>query len=285
MPWFKKKKAADAPRSGQADAITVGANVEAMKAAGDVEGLIAVLGSKSADVNARGDAIQALGELGDPRAVEPLIGTSETPHSLARFARIVGGVIWAAENEPWLPDMPATLISSGLAGELGIRTAKALAALGDPRALPAFTALLEDERLREAAESPRRPDVPGAEMIGALKTQAADLREIARKASAAEPQAAEPPAEPQPVPVGGAARAVDPGDVMSTLMDRQAACLNCGTTIRFEEGGMLAMDRGIRDQVVMCPSCHSIFEVELNLRELRLTADVTSRYGPSPSSA
>ena len=261
MPWFKKK-AADAPRSAKTEA-----DVEAMKSAGDVEGLIAVVGNKAAGVNARGAAVQALGELGDPRAVEPLIQAFEA------LPRLVGGMVWAAENEPPMPDSAATLISAGLAGEMAIRTAKALAALGDPRALPAFTALLEDERLREAAESPRRPDVPGAEMIGALKHQAAELREIAGKAGAAEPQA-----EPGPVPPGGAARAADPGAVMSTLMDREAACLKCGTTIRFEEGGMLAMDRGIRDQVVMCPSCHSIFEVELNLRELRLTADVTARY-------
>ncbi|MEX2457584.1 MAG: hypothetical protein WD770_01205 [Actinomycetota bacterium] len=62
------------------------------------------------------------------------------------------------------------------------------------------------------------------------------------------------------------------------LMGQTALCLRCGTSIRFQEGGLLAMDRGIRDKVVMCGNCHAIFEINLSPSGMQLTADVTSRF-------
>lgn len=174
MPWFKKKQPVERAASSPANQAG-GIDVDAMKGAGDVEGLIAVVANKAAGVNARGAAIQALGEVGDPRAVEPLI------QELESLTQTLSGMVWAAENEAHMRDTPAMLVSAGLAGEMAIRSAKALAALGDPRAVPAFTALLGDDRLRQAAESPRRSDVPSAELIGALRHQAAELRDIAQK--------------------------------------------------------------------------------------------------------
>lgn len=69
------------------------------------------------------------------------------------------------------------------------------------------------------------------------------------------------------------------GDDLAKMMMRHAApCLRCGTTIAFEQGASLAMDRGIHAKVVMCGSCNSIYEVEIGPQGMRLTTDVTSKY-------
>jgi hypothetical protein len=71
------------------------------------------------------------------------------------------------------------------------------------------------------------------------------------------------------------------GDLAEMLMAHTAPCLRCSRPIQFQQGGLLAMDQGldIRDKVIMCGNCHAIFEVHINPSGMRLTADVTSRYG------
>ena len=83
-------------------------------------------------------------------------------------------------------------------------------------------------------------------------------------------------------------QAMSGAELADRLMGQTAPCLRCGTTIRFQEGGLLAMDRGIRDQVIMCGNCKAVYEIDLNPRGMTLTADVTARYAgaePEPAAA
>lgn len=57
-----------------------------------------------------------------------------------------------------------------------------------------------------------------------------------------------------------------------------APCRGCGASIEFQQGGSLAMERGIDAKVVMCENCNSIYEVEMGPGRMQLTTDVTSRY-------
>ncbi|MBU1662625.1 MAG: HEAT repeat domain-containing protein [Chloroflexi bacterium] len=111
-------------------------NVEELKARSDVNGLIEAL-SYEKDANVRLAAAWALGMIGDPRAVEPLIATlGDQPNvrevaakALGKIAdpRAVEPLIAALQDENW-----------GVQGT----TAKALGEIGDTRAVkPLITAL------------------------------------------------------------------------------------------------------------------------------------------------
>ncbi|MEX2459289.1 MAG: hypothetical protein WD770_09930 [Actinomycetota bacterium] len=71
---------------------------------------------------------------------------------------------------------------------------------------------------------------------------------------------------------------VEGAEVAESLMRLTAPCLRCGATIQFRQGGLLAMDRGIRDKVVMCGNCNSVYEVQLGPAGMQLTTDVTANY-------
>jgi HEAT repeat protein len=105
--------------------ISGGPNIEEFKANKDVKGLINAL--KDKDINVRGDAAEALGKIGDSRAVEPLI---EALKDIVEFIAIeslrkigepaIDPLIKALKNKD-------TLIRSGAARALGeIRDKRAI---------------------------------------------------------------------------------------------------------------------------------------------------------------
>jgi hypothetical protein len=74
---------------------------------------------------------------------------------------------------------------------------------------------------------------------------------------------------------------MDGDALMRHLMQLSAPCRKCGTTIQFEEGGTLAIEKGIHDQVIMCRACGSIYTVDMAPGRLSLVADVTEKYAPA----
>ena len=62
------------------------------------------------------------------------------------------------------------------------------------------------------------------------------------------------------------------------LVSQKANCTKCGVEITFEAGANLAKSKGIKDNVVMCKKCKSVFTVHLVPGGMTLTQDVTDRY-------
>ena len=62
------------------------------------------------------------------------------------------------------------------------------------------------------------------------------------------------------------------------LMNMKGVCPNCKKEMTFGEAGKLGREHGITDNVVMCPQCNRVFEVQLGGGGMTLTRDVTSRY-------
>ena len=171
MKWLRRKD-----RGGEASTPDGGsADVEAKKTAGDVEGLVQLMNGTK-DLNLRGEAVKALGELGDARAVGPLLEKFEG------HVRILRNMILAQE-EPPTPDMPAMLMSSVMAGELTIREADALARMADERVRASFGAMLKDEILGGAAEGIERLKARGrgneAVLAATMLSQVVRVRDIA----------------------------------------------------------------------------------------------------------
>ena len=121
-------------------------NVTKLEAGRDVPGLIKALRHK--EVGAM--AAAALGRLGDPQAVEPLIAALQTRDSAVRnhAARALGQIGDARAVEP--------LIAALQGGSWDLRGAavQALGQIGDARALEPLVAAMQarmDERMRQAA--------------------------------------------------------------------------------------------------------------------------------------
>ena len=73
--------------------------------------------------------------------------------------------------------------------------------------------------------------------------------------------------------------------MLESTMKTTGSCRKCGTPISFEEGTGGAMDLGIRDQVVMCPKCSAIYDVNVTPRGVELRSDVTDRYAAQLAAA
>lgn len=150
-------------------------NVRKLKAKRDVEGLIEALGYKK-NKKVRRNAARALGQIGDPRAVEPLSAAlKDKEHDVVRAAVgalgqigpcAVRSLIAALKHErQWVREAavkqlaeigtPATkqLFSALKSKEIRVRAgaARALGEIGDPGAVEPLVASLED--LRSAAFS------------------------------------------------------------------------------------------------------------------------------------
>jgi HEAT repeat protein len=113
--------------------------ISGMKAAGDVRGLIRLLSHRDPDVQY--EAAGALGEIGDARAVEPLVTAMKNEE--------FSGVRWKAAEALSRIGSPAV---GGLIGALQHKdddvrwkAAIALGEIGDPRAVEPLIALLGDE--------------------------------------------------------------------------------------------------------------------------------------------
>jgi HEAT repeat protein len=120
-------------------------NIQKMQAKGDVEGLIEALGYDKGDrrksVPVRKNAAQALGELGDERAVEPLIDalTQETDIGVSDTISVALGKIGSPAVEPLI-----TILRTGEALDR-FRAAEVLHAIGDERAIEPFITALKDD--------------------------------------------------------------------------------------------------------------------------------------------
>jgi hypothetical protein len=162
-------------------------DVYKMQEARDVDGLMRVLGTPTTpDEAAKGDAAaRALAKLRDPRAREPLLAILElTPYPITReavisalgdigdehavqpmietfrsSAQVLRDTIASVREDPraldpaltpGLDDMLPQAVSS-----MAITAAGALGKLGDTRAVAHLRAVLDDEILRESADSPQ----------------------------------------------------------------------------------------------------------------------------------
>jgi HEAT repeat protein len=137
-------------------------NVDRFKARGDVLELIKALDYPK-HWRVRRDAAEALGEIGDPDAVEPLIGVLRDDNPSVRMS--------AAEALGQIGDVRAVepLIAARKEASWSVRraAAEALGRIGDPDATDALTAALEDhdsnvrraatESLEAIASQPLRP--------------------------------------------------------------------------------------------------------------------------------
>lgn len=163
-------------------------DVAKMRDAGDVDGLLTVLKAKG-DLKARGAAIQALGDIGDERAVEPLI------EGIQGVMQVLGNMIPVVREGPQPPDMLDTLMGANIYVELANETVEALGKIGDARAIPFLQEVIDDETLREAMGMDVAPFLSGADRLtpeekmrsvevvtGLLLLQAARLRENSAKA-------------------------------------------------------------------------------------------------------
>lgn len=147
-------------------------NVEKLKAKRNVKGLIRALTHEDAAI--RLDAAKALGELGDPRAVDPLVAliVSETYSSVQRAAAIALG---ALESEEAVPKLMAGLPPTPT---LTLKTIDLLAHVGGGYAVNTLTEELKNDYLDRETRvailhalgligSPKAIDVLLAEMGGA----------------------------------------------------------------------------------------------------------------------
>jgi hypothetical protein len=72
-----------------------------------------------------------------------------------------------------------------------------------------------------------------------------------------------------------------PGDLermLSGTAKTQLSCPKCGSSFTFEDGAARARDGGIPDNVVVCPGCAAVYEVDVRPSGTSLGADVTDRY-------
>jgi HEAT repeat protein len=119
-------------------------NVKELQKQGDVDGLIEAL-SYEKDHNVRQSAAWSLGELGDGRAVEPLIEALDDRKRVREVAaRALGEIGDERAVEPLID-----LLRSGN-WEVSGTSAKALGKIGDPRAIAALIEALDgnDESVR-----------------------------------------------------------------------------------------------------------------------------------------
>ena len=74
------------------------------------------------------------------------------------------------------------------------------------------------------------------------------------------------------------------GGEFEALMQRTQAtglaCLDCGTAFTFHEGAEAAIESGVHGKV-KCPSCGSIYETDVQLREIGLVRDGKTKWFPS----
>ncbi len=118
-------------------------NVDEMKASKDVTGLITALGQKDLRIS----AATALGEIGDPRAVEPLIGLLKEGDIGTRLAAVAGLTkIGAPAIEPLLARLQDAEIRGGVVWALGKIAEQAQDTSLLPDLVDPIITVLEDRR-------------------------------------------------------------------------------------------------------------------------------------------
>jgi HEAT repeat protein len=162
-------------------------NVEKLKAKADVKGLTKALRYKK-DFEVPGRAARALGEIGDARAVPPLIAALNDEHMSLRWdaADALGKIGDARAVEP--------LIAAFKDGQ--VPNIKALEHISGPRAVEPLSAALEDERheVRHAAAKAlgKLRDTRGVEPLMAALNRSPDLPTIEALGMIGDARAVEP---------------------------------------------------------------------------------------------
>lgn len=110
--------------------------------ADEVDDMIAELKNSEEDV--REEAAERLGQLGDPRAVPPLIQALRDSEDdvVEKAAESLGQLGDADAVEPLMDAFNSHQMDWGIR----VKTAKAMEMIGDPRALPTLQAALADEQ-------------------------------------------------------------------------------------------------------------------------------------------
>ena len=156
-------------------------NVEHMKQKRDVKGLISALGYVK-DAEVRRSAAAALWEIGDARAVEPLIAALKDEVYVVRINAI------KALGKIGDPRAVVPLISVLKDRDTNVRidAAEALGMIGDARAVDPLIAALKDEDYyvgESAAEALGKIGTPAVEpLIDALKDENTGVRKVVVKA-------------------------------------------------------------------------------------------------------
>ncbi len=203
MGWFRKRNAPAEAAAPPAPPPPGGASsvIESMRQAGDVDELIRVVREKLGGVEARVAATEALGELGDSRAVTPLI------EQLQPNVKGIGTVLAQARQEPPPRDLDRALAAATAGAGLAMKTVEALRRLGGPEAEWAMAAIARDEALLRGVASTgfiEPTTLVEARLLALIESVRALLAAAgASTASLAEAQSepAPAPSPPQPEPV------------------------------------------------------------------------------------
>lgn len=115
-------------------------DVQRLKERGDIDGVLKALGHKESDI--RLQAVRVLGELGNPRAVEPLMASLEDSDRAVR-AEAVRALQRLADPRAVEPLLAALEDSYN---DVRAEAARALQQLADPRAIDPLLALMGRER-------------------------------------------------------------------------------------------------------------------------------------------
>jgi HEAT repeat protein len=157
-------------------------DVEKLEANKDVKGLIKALDYKK-DYNVRRRAVEALGKIGDPKAVDPLINALKDEDEYVR--KNAAGALGKIGD----PKAVDPLINALKDDDIGVRwrVVEALGKLGDPKAVDPLTNALKDENkyMRQgAAEALGKIGDPKAvdALINALKDEEWFMRHRAAEA-------------------------------------------------------------------------------------------------------
>ena len=164
-------------------------NIEKMKAKRDVQGLIKALlykkdSTEGEHFRVRRTAAKALGEIGDPRAVEPLISMLKDKSSSVREA--TAAALEVLGDPRAVEPLIATLLDSD--GKVRESSAQALGKIGDARVVAPFVSVLKSEnskaiRMIAMEKLGQMRDARAVEpLIAVLKDRESGLCDLAAKA-------------------------------------------------------------------------------------------------------
>lgn len=71
---------------------------------------------------------------------------------------------------------------------------------------------------------------------------------------------------------------LDPADIAARLSKTKDSCRKCGTVFSWEDGFLCANKLEIKDTVVACPKCHSVYIPNIVSGGMSLGNDVTGQY-------
>jgi hypothetical protein len=67
-------------------------------------------------------------------------------------------------------------------------------------------------------------------------------------------------------------------DLFDRIQKASSGCPMCGKVFGFTEGHKTAREAGIEHNVLMCPGCQSVFEIQMGYGGFRFTKNITAEY-------